>query len=152
MLTVPIHKDVLAYEPKVVAFLTQRTLVFTAAAVGVAIPLGIVLIGVLGVPSDVAMYPIMAITMPLWFFGYARPYKCKPEEIAPHWLRHKFLNQKLTHVSTPVLAGRADPSTQPRAILNERCPSHVRKVQRHYGKLRRQRGIEGFDPRPGLGL
>lgn len=152
MLIVPIHKDVLSYEPKVVAFLTQRTLVFTIAAVLVAVALGVLLIGVFGVASDVAMYPIMAVTMPLWFFGYARPYKCKPEEIAPHWLRHKFLPQQLTYVSTPVLTGEVDPSTMPRRTLSERYPDHVRKVQRHYEKLRTKRGFEGDDPRPGLGF
>lgn len=152
MLTVPVHKDVLNYEPTVVGFLTKRTLVFTAAALSVAIAVGLALIAGLGVDSDVAMYPIMATTLPLWFFGYARPYGCKPEEIAPSWIRHRFLPQQLTYVSTPVLLAKVAPAGMPTSTLKERYPEHVRKVQRHYEKIRSARGFEGDDPRQALGL
>lgn len=146
MVTVPVHKDILAYEPKVAFILTQRTLTFTAVAVGVALALGWLLMEVCGLGTEVAIYPIMAATLPVWAMGYCRPCKMKPEDLAPYWLRSTFLDQKLPYVSTANLAARLPEGQVDAAARKERYGSAVPQVQKHYAKLRRKRGIEGYDP------
>lgn len=147
MVTVPIHKDILAYEPKVAFILTQRTLTFTAVALAAAILVGWVTLGPMGLGTDVAIYPIMLVTLPIWFFGYCRPYKMKPEELAPLWLRSTFTSQQLAYVSTPNLASRLPVDQVDAKTRSERYCNAVPQVQRHYAKLKRKRGIEGYDPR-----
>ena len=147
MVTVPIHKDILAYEPKVAFILTQRTLVFTGVALAVALLVGWVTLGVMGLGTDVAIYPIMLVTLPIWFVGYCRPYKMKPEDLAPFWLRSMFTDQRLPYVSSPNLAARLPISQVDAKIRSERYHNAVPQVQEHYAKLKRKRGIEGYDPR-----
>lgn len=147
MVTVLIHKDILAYEPKVAFILTQRTLVFSGVAVAAAIAIGWVCMGVIGLDTDVAIYPIMLVCLPIFFLGYCRPLKMKPEDLAPFWLRGTFLPQQLTYVSTPNLTRRLPVSQVDARTRNERYDSAPLEVQRHYAKLKRTRGIEGYDSR-----
>lgn len=152
MITVPVHKDVLSYEPKVFLMLTNRTLVFTAAAGGLAIALAAVGMGILGLDSNVLTYVIGFVTLPIWYFGFARPFKMKPEDLAPLWLRQTFISQQLPYVSSPVLEQAADPSGMAGEITSERYPQYAQpQVQRHYEKLRQSRGIEAYDPDERLG-
>lgn len=153
MITVPVHKDVLSYEPKVIAVLTQRTLVFTGVAVGAGILTGALTMGVLGLPPEAAMYPIMLVALPIWAVGYLRPCGVKPEQLAPYWLRSTFLPQQLTHVSNAHLKGRVPAAGLGRDAMTEGYANvSARTVQRHYAKLRGIRGIEGYDPTESLGV
>lgn len=151
MVTVPIHKDILAYEPKVAFILTQRTLTFTGIALAASLLVGWVSMGLLGLGTDVAIYPIMLVSLPIWFVGYCRPHKMKPEDLAPYWLRNVFLEQRLPYVSTANLAARLPVGQVDAAARKERYDSVPPQVQRHYAKLRRRRGIEGYDSRDCLG-
>ena len=147
MVTVPVHKDILSYEPKVAFILTKRTLVFTGIALVAGLLMGLLTLVVLGLPMEIAVYPICGIAFPVWAVGFARPFKMRPEELAPFWLRSTFTNQELHYVSTPALAGRK---------ATECMPSDVRRhvvgltdetyIQRHYKKLRTSQGIETYDP------
>lgn len=150
MVTVPVHKDIYAYEPKVLFILTARTLAFTAVALALGIAVGAVCLGPLGLSTDVAIYPIMLVSLPVFFFGYARPFKMKPEELVPYMLRAYFLPQNLTYSSNPSVTGELREAGHARELIAGRRPQDAEKqpagVQRHYAEIRRQRGVEGFYP------
>lgn len=154
MITVPVHKDVYAYEPKIVWMLTRRTLVFSCAGCALGLAAGALITLVLGLPSDVSTYAAIFVTLPVWFFGFARPCKMKPEKLAPFWLRHRFSDQTVRYCSAAVVGGHCPPDMFSAEIKDERFPIDVRKeaTQPHYAKLRRARGIEAYDATESLGL
>lgn len=152
MITVPVHKDVYAYEPKVVWMLTKRTLVFSAVGGGLGLLLGACVLA-LGLPSDVSTYAAIFATLPVWYFGFARPCKMKPEKLAPFWLRHRFCDQTVRYCSSAVLRGQCPPDMFSAEIRDERYPTDVRQeTNPHYAKLRSRRGIEAYDASKSLGL
>lgn len=154
MITVPVHKDVYAYEPKIVWMLTRRTLVFTAAGGALGLVAGVLITFVLRLPSDISTYAAIFVTLPVWFFGFARPCKMMPEKLAPFWLRHRFKDQTVRYCCSAVVDGRCDPGMFSAEIKSERYAIDVRKeaTQPHYAKLRRRPGIEAYDASESLGL
>lgn len=150
MVTVPVHKDVYNYEPKVLFILTARTLAFTAVALALGIGVGALCLGPLGLGTDVAIYPIMLVSLPVFFFGYARPYHMLPEELAPYLVRAVFLPQNLKYESAPAVTGALIEAGHVRELRTGRRPQDADKspagVQRHYAQVRRERGVEGFYP------
>lgn len=154
MITVPVHKDVYAYEPKIVWMLTRRTLAFSAAGGALGLAAGALITFVLRLPSDVSTYAAIVITLPIWYFGFARPCKMKPEKLAPFWLRHLFSDQTVRYCSSAVVDRRCDPDMFSAEIKNERYAIDVRKeaTQPHYARLRRERGIEAYDASESLGI
>lgn len=152
MVTVPIHKDVLNYEPKVFALLTARTLKFTLVALALGIGVGALCLGVLRMGTDVAVYPIMIATLPVFLLGWARPCKMRPEELLPYLLRAYFLPQRLVYEPTPVI--EKDPAALRHAGKERQDNGKPEdRLQRHYARLRGERGIEAdwagapLDPR-----
>lgn len=142
MITVPVHKDVYNYEPKVVMMLTKRTLVFSALAVACGLALYFLVTAALRVPSSYALYLVVIGTLPLWYLGFARPYDMKPETLAPFWLRQRFTDQKITYTSCAALAARARAEEAGKGYVTDAQPP----IQPSYAKLRRTRGIEAYDP------
>lgn len=144
MLSVPIHKDFLTYEPKVIAGLTRRTLVFTVLAVGAGLAVGLIMAFVLKIDPSENYIPIMAISTPFWVLGYMKPHEMKPEVFLLHWIRLNLMPQKIVYRT------RRFPGASERMQAKELRDGNVRKepprVQRHYAKLRRRRGIEGYQP------
>lgn len=153
MITVPVHKDVYSYEPKVLWMLTQRTLVFSAVGAAAGLAIGAALTLGLHLPTNVMMYAVLIITLPIWYFGFARPCKMKPEALAPFWLRHTFLTQEVVYASSPVINNTCDPSMFGSDVAKERYNKDAQPpIQPHYAKLRRADGIEAYDPGESLGL
>lgn len=144
MLSVPIHKDFLSYEPKIIAGLTKRTLVFSALAVGSGVAIGFFMNFVLGLNPTQHSLPIMVVCTPFWLLGYARPHDMKPEVFLLHWIRLNLMPQKIVYRT------RRFPGASERMQAKELRDGIVRKepprVQRHYAKLRHRRGIEGYQP------
>ena len=149
MISIPIHKDISHYEPKVLAGLTGRTLAFTALALAVAILIGLLV--VLGLGQDPTDMPwaavIMAATAGFWAMGYVRPLGMRFEEWASLALRGNMTNQRLVYRSTGDL-GRGP---RPKCGLSKE--THVRKeeadqpgLERSYARLRRKRGVELWEP------
>lgn len=145
MLSMEIHKDVMAYQPKLLAGLTGRTLLFTGLAVGVGVAVG-GLEFALGLDPSEHVVPIMVASLPFWLVGYYEPHGLKFEVFCLHWLRHSLFPQRILYRSRPLPAG----------VANAICSQEVRpdvdsrrfasKVQPRYAALRRRRGIEGWEP------
>lgn len=153
MITVPIHKDVMAYEPKVLGMLTARTLAFTIVASVLGLGIGWLCLVPLNIDSSIVPIPVMIVTLPIWFFGYARPCGMKPEVLAPLWLRNTFLNQQLVYVSTPYLRGMVSPAGLSSQLRSERYPNVALRTQTNeYAKQRCTNGFELIDRIDALGL
>lgn len=150
MVSAPVHKDVYNYEPKVLFILTARTLAFTGAALALGIVVGAICLGALGLSTDVAIYPIMCVALPVFLFGYARPHKMKPEELLPYLLRAVYLPQRLDYAPQGELARDLAASGHYRKPRKTRRPTDAEKrpqgVHRHYARVRRLRGIESVYP------
>lgn len=149
MLSIPIHKDIGAYEPKIVAGMTSRTLVFTALALGTGAGLGSFVFFVLG--QDPTEFPwvllIMGASLGFWLLGYQRPLGLRFEEFASLWIRHRLFPQRLVYASSDAL-GRGCRY----GMIAREC--HVwdgkakpgERVQPAYARLRAEQGIELWDP------
>lgn len=149
MLSVPIHKDVTSYEPKVVAGLTARTLAFSGLAVGSGVLVGaIAFFAFHADPSDmIPMTLIGCASLPWWLLGYTKPHGMKPEVFALHWIRQNLMQQKICYRSSrmPVDARNKVGNTK-ELCSNGTVQKRRQAVQRHYAKLRTRHGIEGYDP------
>lgn len=149
MLSIPIHKDVASYEPKIVAGMTGRTLVFTVLAVVTAAVTGIIIYAVLG--QDPTSFPwmlfVIVLPMGFWLLGYQRPLGLKFEEFASLWVRHRFFKQRLLYASSDAL-GRG-PRYERLARECHAWDADAGKrthVTESYAKLRKQQGIELWQP------
>lgn len=152
MLSVPIHKDVTAYEPKVVAGLTARTLAFSGLAVGSGVIVGAVTYLVFHAdPSDMLpMTLIGCVSLPWWLLGYTKPHGMKAEVFALHWIRQHLMQQKICYRSPRVPVEARNRVGNAKELCSDGTVQARRQgVQRHYAKLRRSRGIEGYVPGDG---
>lgn len=148
MVTVAVHKDVLNYEPHVAFGMSRRKLTYMGIAIAMGLVVGWLCIGVAGMGTDVAIYPIMICAIPFFFLGFMKPYNMQTTDFVSFWLMATWLEQQLPYVSTPNLRGQVDPDAYTQQIRYERDPKHAHKkeVQRHYAKLRTQRGVECWYP------
>lgn len=143
MLSMEIHKDVMSYQPKVVAGLTSRTLGFTGLAIGSGVLVGIVEKVVLGLDPSAHVIPIMAASLPFWALGYTNPHGLKPETFALHWLRHKVLPQKLLYRTRPMPAALRN-DIEAKEIRPDGTVRYAQALTPSYRSLRRRQGIEGW--------
>lgn len=138
MISIPIHKDISKYEPKIVGGLTARTLLFTTLAIVVGLVVGLFVGLVLG--GDVSEFPWIFLelgaTAGLWAMGYIRPLDLRFEEWASLWVRQNLTNQRLAYSSACSLGVGA----------RERAGREERKVSEAYSKLRARKGIELWEP------
>lgn len=135
MLSVRVHRDITAYQPKVIGGLTRRTLGFTALALGLGLVIGATAWLVFGVPADLMVGPIFLVSIPCWALGYARPHDMSFERFATLWLRMRYQPQGLGYRSSAAI--RRD----------ELAPVPARSArERHYARLAQRRGIEAWRP------
>ncbi len=149
MVSLPISKDITAFEPKIVLGLTARTLAFTVAALVVGLGLGLFM--ALALDIDPTESPqvlvIMLGTVGLWAMGYLRPLGMLPEAWASLWIRQHLMPQRLTYRSSAALGHGPVP------LAGYSKETYVRKKQAQqadvdgaYAKLRARRGIELWEP------
>lgn len=149
MISIPVHKDISHYEPKVVAGLTARTLVFTTLACGVGVLIGMLV--AFGLGQDPSDFPwvllIMGASAGFWAMGYVRPLGLPFEQWASLAMRACLTNQRLEYKSTGDL-GRA-----PQPGCGTSKETYVRKqgkaeeaLERSYARLRGRRGVELWEP------
>lgn len=132
MLSVPVHKDVGEYQPKIIGKLTLRSLVCTALALVVAVAVGAYSWFVLGISTDYSQYVIFAAALPVWAAGFWRPKGMMPEEFAPLWLAHTLTDNRILYVSPACRLGLVA------------CPES--KPTKAYAKLVKAKGIEAYEP------
>lgn len=134
-LKVEIQKDPNEYKPKIFAGLTMRTLVCLASAVLIAIAIGAYSWWVLGIPSDVSMYVVIAATVPFWLAGFWRPMRMEPERYVVLWLRRNFGKTKLFYESLPYRNGIVTPAPEP-AKTSEGYRALLKKNKRGFEAYR----------------
>ena len=66
MLSVPVHKDIGEYEPKIIGKMTWRTLTCVTGALGLSVLTGLYMYFVLGVSPGDYMMVIYAVSLPFW--------------------------------------------------------------------------------------
>lgn len=139
MLSVPIHKDFTTYKPKWFGGLTLRTLVCLSAAVGVAVAASCLCIFVLHIGVEAASPVIWAAAAPAAALGFYTPHGLPAEKFVKIWLAHNWNGQLLLYVS-PSARTSADEDDDEEETFD------VRKENKYYHRLRRERGIECWNP------
>lgn len=86
MLSVPVHKDIGEYEPKIIGKMTARTLICVLGALGLSVIAGLYMYFVIGVNPGDYMMVIYALSLPFWACGFLRPHGMKFEQFAMYWL------------------------------------------------------------------
>ena len=86
MLSVPVHKDVTEYQPKVIGGLTARTIICIGAAVGCALAFGLLCTFVFHVDINEVIYLVWLAAAPAALIGFYTPHGMNFEKFAPLWL------------------------------------------------------------------
>ncbi len=91
MIQIGIHKDVInTYQEKIIGGLSLRKL----GALGIALPLGVVLAWVLNTcwqaPVEVMATIVAIVTVPIWYLGFFRPHDMDPEKYLELWAQSRF--------------------------------------------------------------
>lgn len=73
MLSVPVHKDVTEYQPKVIGGLTARTIICIGAAVGCALAFGMLCTFVFHVDINDVIYLVWLAAAPAALVGFYTP-------------------------------------------------------------------------------
>ena len=146
MLSVPVHKDVTEYQPKVIGGLTARTIICIGAAVGCALAFGMLCTFVFHVDINDVIYLVWLAAAPAALVGFYTPHGLNFEKFAPLWLAHNFNEQCLVYVSASNRGEfKAEADALNKAYADERkCAESVPHVFLVPGKLRhRQRRKHG---------
>lgn len=141
MLTVPVHKDIGEYEPKIIGKMTARTLICVGGALGLSVIAGVYMYFVIGVSPGDHMMVIYALSLPFWACGFLRPHGMKFEQFAMYWFLHNFSCTTLHYRPTMYKIG-----------LAEDYGAKIKKgeiYERKYRKLLKRNGIECYSPREG---
>ena len=141
MLSVPVHKDIGEYEPKIIGKMTARTLICVLGALGLSVIAGLYMYFVIGVNPRDYMMVIYALSLPFWACGFLRPHGMKFEQFAMYWFLHNFSRTTLYYRPTMYKIG-----------LAERLGAKSKKgeiYERKYRKLLKRNGIECYSPREG---
>ena len=134
----PVHRNLLDYEKKVGRSLTVRMAACTAAALACGLTAGGLLWFGLRVPWAASQFAVLAVTVPLWALGFARPCGMKPERWWPYGRRTLFGATRLEYAT-----GDRVPSV-PRAQGMGGAWDVLQKRWESGG--RRRRGVELWDP------
>lgn len=137
-LDIPVHRNLLDYEKKIGRSLTARTAAFTAGALGAGLAVGAACWFALRVPWSVAQFAVLAVTVPLWALGFARPCGMKPEKWWPYGRRTLFGRMRLEYVTSGRMpeVPRFERMGGEWDVLHQEWETHGR----------RRRGVELWDP------
>lgn len=106
-LQMPVYLELTTIEPKVFFGLSWRKLAAVAAMTIVGGGLFALLVFVCGVTTNLAMYLIVPVILPVALWGFWRPKGLKPEKYLVYVVRH------LTSPAVLFLDGPARPSSMP---------------------------------------
>lgn len=130
MLSIPVHKDISEYEPKVVGGLTLRTLGALGGSVAFSAAFGWYLTFVLGVPVEDMTWAIWAAAVPPVLFGFWTPCGMPFERFLPIWAAYVTGPSRLLYRSPRVPQGPQRPFARCRA----------------YERLEKRPGVETWAP------
>lgn len=100
MQSTQVHRNLLDYEKKVGRSLTLRTVCFTAAALVAGTLAGGACWALLRLPWSVTQVVLLAVTVPVWLMGFARPGGMKPEKWWPYGRRTLFGKTRIQYVTS----------------------------------------------------
>lgn len=151
MLTVPIHKDVSEYKPKIIGGLTTRTLLCLSAAALSAAGFGCICTFVLKIDINSVMNLVWFAAAPAAAIGFYRPHGMDFEKFVPLWWAHTYGKQLILyesgmHRGELAKIEREEKAARAEVIKESRNP--------HYERLRKKPGLELWTPGgqlPGVG-
>ena len=143
MLSVPVHKDVTEYQPKVIGGLTARTIICIGAAVGCALAFGMLCTFVLHVDINDVIYLVWLAAAPAALLGFYTPHGMNFEKFAPLWLAHNFNEQCLVYVSA---SNRGEFKAEKAALEKEYADGRKKANGKELSRLYRTNGIEMWEP------
>ena len=143
MLSVPVHKDVTEYQPKVIGGLTARTIICIGAAVGCALAFGMLCTFVFHVDINDVIYLVWLAAAPAALLGFYTPHGMNFEKFAPLWLAHNFNEQCLVYVSA---SNRGEFKAEKAAIEKEYADGRKKANGKELSRLYRTNGIEMWEP------
>lgn len=143
MLSVPVHKDVTEYQPKVVAGLTSRTILCIGAALASAVLFGVVCVFVLNVDINDVIYLVWFAAAPAALVGFYSPHGMAFEKFAPLWYAHNFKEQCLPYISASHRGELKAMDEAERQLREETAREHPNK---NLKKLKTMNGVEMWEP------
>ena len=143
MLSVPVHKDVTEYQPKVIGGLTARTIICIGAAVGCALAFGMLCTFVFHVDINDVIYLVWLAAAPAALLGFYTPHGMNFETFAPLWLAHNFNEQCLVYVSA---SNRGEFKAEKAALEKEYADGRKKANGKELSRLYRTNGIEMWEP------
>lgn len=143
MLSVPVHKDVTEYQPKVIGGLTARTIICIGAAVGSALAFGMLCTFVFHVDINDVIYLVWLAAAPAALLGFYTPHGLNFEKFAPLWLAHNFNVQCLVYVSA---SNRGEFKSEADALEKEYADARNKANGKKLEKLYKTNGIEMWEP------
>ena len=143
MLSVPVHKDVTEYQPKVIGGLTARTIICIGAAVGSAQAFGMLCTFVFHVDINDVIYLVWLAAAPAALLGFYTPHGMNFEKFAPLWLAHNFNEQCLVYVSA---SNRGEFKAEADALEKEYANARGKANGKKLEKLYKTNGIEMWEP------
>lgn len=143
MLSVPVHKDVTEYQPKVIGGLTARTIICIGAAVGCALAFGMLCTFVFHVDINDVIYLVWLAAAPAALLGFFTPHGMNFEKFAPLWLAHNFNEQCLVYVSA---SNRGEFKAEKAALEKEYADGRKKANGKELSRLYRTNGIEMWEP------
>lgn len=143
MLSVPVHKDVTEYQPKVIGGLTARTIICIGAAVGCALAFGMLCTFVFHVDINDVIYLVWLAAAPAALLGFYTPHGMNFEKFAPLWLAHNFNEQCLVYVCA---SNRGEFKAEKAALEKEYSDGRKKANGKELSRLYRTNGIEMWEP------
>ena len=143
MLSVPVHKDVTEYQPKVIGGLTARTIICIGAAAGCALAFGMLCTFVFHVDINDVIYLVWLAAAPAALLGFYTPHGMNFEKFAPLWLAHNFNEQCLVYVSA---SNRGEFKAEKAALEKEYADGRKKANGKELSRLYRTNGIEMWEP------
>lgn len=143
MLSVPVHKDVTEYQPKVIGGLTARTIICIGAAVGCALAFGMLCTFVFHVDINDVIYLVWLAAAPAALLGFYTPHGMNFEKFMPLWLAHNFNEQCLVYVSA---SNRGEFKAEKAALEKEYADGRKKANGKELSRLYRTNGIEMWEP------
>lgn len=143
MLSVPVHKDVTEYQPKVIGGLTARTIICIGAAVGSALAFGMLCTFVFHVDINDVIYLVWLAAAPAALLGFYTPHGMNFEKFTPLWLAHNFNEQCLVYVSA---SNRGELKSEADALEKEYTDARNKANGKKLEKLYKTNGIEMWEP------
>ena len=100
MQSTQVHRNLLDYEKKVGRSITLRTVCFTVAALTAGTAAGAACAGTLRLPWAATQAVLLAVTVPVWLAGFARPGGMKPEKWWPYGRRSLFGKTRILYLTS----------------------------------------------------